>query len=154
MKARRQAVVLELVRRQPVRSQEQLRQRMRAAGFDVTQATLSRDIRELGLVKGGADGAYHAPLPQLPDVRAGGQLRRSLVEYLVRVDRVQQLVLLRTGPGEAPLLGVAIDGAALPEVVATLAGDDTVLVVAPDARRARAFVTRVEHLSAPSVSSR
>ena len=60
MKARRQSVVLEVVQREPVRSQEQLRRRMRAVGFDVTQATLSRDIRELGLVKGGADGAYQA----------------------------------------------------------------------------------------------
>ena len=61
MKARRQSVILDVIREQQVRSQEQLRRRMRGAGFDVTQATLSRDIRELGLVKGGPDGAYQAP---------------------------------------------------------------------------------------------
>src|SRR5690606_28075518 len=139
MKARRQSVILEVVGREPVRSQEQLRQRVRAAGFDVTQATLSRDIRELGLVKGGADGAYQAPAA--PGTAGGGGARpllhRAIAEYMTRVDRVQQLVLLRTGPGQAQLLGVAIDSARLPEVVGTLAGDDTILVIAPDARRAK-----------------
>jgi len=59
---------------------------------------------------------------------------------------VQQLVVLRTGPGQAQLLGVAIDAANLPEVVGTLAGDDTILVIAPDTRRARALVKRFEQL--------
>ena len=70
MKARRQSVVLDVIAREPVRSQEQLRHRMREAGFDVTQATLSRDIRELGLVKGGASGAYqpHATIASIDDV--------------------------------------------------------------------------------------
>ena len=71
-------------------------------------------------------------------------LQRALSEYLTRVDRVQQLVLLRTGPGQAQLLGVAIDGARLPEVVGTLAGDDTILVITRDARRAKALVKRFE----------
>src|SRR5438552_13949119 len=97
MKARRQAVILDVIQRAPVRSQEQLRRTMRAAGFDVTQATLSRDIRELGLVKGGADGAYQAPgRPAAPNGRtAESMLHRAVAEYLLRVDRVQQPVLLR-----------------------------------------------------------
>jgi transcriptional regulator of arginine metabolism len=148
MKARRQAAVLDAIRRSPVRSQEQLRRSLRAAGFDVTQATLSRDIRELGLVKGGADGAYQPPLRVEPNGGAAKSLlQRAAAEYLVRVDRVQQLVLLRTGPGQAQLLGVAIDSARLPEVVGTLAGDDTILVIAPDVRRARVFVKRLEEIS-------
>ena len=147
MKARRQSAIVEIVQRAPVRSQEQLRRSMRAAGFDVTQATLSRDIRELGLVKGGSDGAYQAPSPPHRTPRNGQTLlNRAAAEYLMRVDRVQQMVLLRTGPGQAPLLGVAIDAAQLPEVVGTLAGDDTILVIAPDARRARALVKRFEEL--------
>lgn len=148
MKARRQSLLLELVQREPVRSQEQLRRRMQEAGFDVTQATLSRDIRDLGLVKGGADGAYQA----VPRVAANGHaakslLHRALADYLTRIDRVQQLVLLRTGPGQAPMLGVAIDTARFPEVVGTLAGDDTILAITRDARRARAFVRRIESLA-------
>jgi transcriptional regulator of arginine metabolism len=147
MKARRQSVIMDIIHRSPVRSQEQLRKSMRTAGFDVTQATLSRDIRDLGLVKGGAGRAYQAPsMPQRSPQNGQSLLHRAATDYLTRVDRVQQLVLLRTGPGQAQLLGVAIDAAHLPEVVGTLAGDDTILVVAPDARRARALVKRFEHL--------
>lgn len=149
MKARRQAAILDIVQREPIRSQEQLRRRVKGEGFDVTQATLSRDIREIGLVKGGADGAYQPPgQPAASPAAAASQLQRALGEFLGRVDRVQQLVLLRTGPGQAQLLGVALDRARLPEVVGTIAGDDTILVIAPDARRARALVQRLEEFAA------
>ena len=148
MKTRRQSVILDVIQRQPVHNQEQLRRLVRAAGFDVTQATLSRDVRELGLVKGGAAAAYQPP------GAAGGNghspkalLNRAVADYLTRVDRVQQLVVMRTGPGQAQLLGVALDNARLPEVVGTIAGDDTILVVTPDARRARALVKWLEGLS-------
>jgi len=148
MKARRQSVILDAVRQQPVRSQEQLRRHLHASGFDVTQATLSRDVRELGLVKGGEDGAYQAPARVQPSGQsAASMLHRTLVDYLTRVDRVQQLVLVRTGPGRAPVLGVAIDDAKLPEVVGTLAGDDTILIITPDARRARTLVKRLEEMT-------
>src|SRR5215203_175981 len=110
MKARRQSVILDVIQRAPVRNQEQLRKTLRGAGFDVTQATLSRDIRELGLVKGGADGAYQASaLAVLNGHTPKSLLHRALSDYLARVDRVQQMVLLRTGPGQAQILGVALD---------------------------------------------
>ena len=146
MKTRRQQVILDVIARQPVRSQEQLRTSLRAAGFDVTQATLSRDIRELALVKGGPDGAYRAPGQEIaPNGKvATTALQRAIAEYLVRVDRVQQLVLLRTGLGRAQALCVALDDARLPEIVGTVAGEDTVLAIAPDARRAKALVKRLE----------
>jgi transcriptional regulator of arginine metabolism len=145
MKARRQSLILDVVQREPVRSQEQLRRRVRAKGFDVTQATLSRDIRDLGLVKGGSDGAYQTPGEATPNATAARlALQRALAEYLARIDRVQQMVVLRTGPGQAQMLGVALDRARLPEVVGTIAGDDTILVIAPDVRRARALVKKLE----------
>ena len=148
VKTRRQAAVLDAIQRAPVRSQEQLRRTMRSAGFDVTQATLSRDIRELGLVKGGADGAYQAPGRAAPNGKAAeSMLQRAVAEYLLRVDRVQQLVLLRTGLGRAQALCVTIDDAHLPEVVGTVAGEDTVLVIAPDAKRAKALVKRFERFT-------
>ena len=76
-----------------------------AAGFDVTQATLSRDIRELGLVKGGADGAYQAPpRSSRTAIPPKAMLQRALASQLRRIDRVQQLVLLRTGLGQAQSL--------------------------------------------------
>ena len=151
MKTRRQSAILDVIRRQPVRSQEQLRRALRSAGFDVTQATLSRDIRELGLVKAAAGRGYQAPDGGNGQPPAAGRplLPRAVADHLTRVDRVQQLVLLRTGPGQAQLLGVALDGADLPEVVGTIAGDDTILVIARDVRRARALVKRLEALSRP-----
>jgi transcriptional regulator of arginine metabolism len=154
MKARRQSVILDVIQREPVRSQEQLRRRMRAAGFDVTQATLSRDIRELGLVKGGPAGAYQATAaPGANGHGAKSLLQRALADYLTRLDQVQQLVVMRTGPGQAQLLGVALDGARFPEVVGTLAGDDTILVIAADTRRARALVKRLEQIAGERMAS-
>jgi transcriptional regulator of arginine metabolism len=148
MKVRRQAAIVDIIQREPIRSQEQLRRRMKAEGFDVTQATLSRDIREIGLVKGGADGAYQPPLQaDASPATAASLLQRAVGEYLARMDQVQQLVVLRTGPGQAQLLGVALDRARLPEIVGTIAGDDTILVIAPDARRAKGLVKRLEDYS-------
>ena len=149
MKTQRQSAILEAIQGQRVRSQEQLRRLLRAGGFDATQATLSRDIRELGLVKGGADRAYQPPAFPSANGNASSLLNRAVADYLTRADRVQQLVVLRTGPGQAPLLGVALDGARLPELVGTIAGDDTILAIARDVRRARALVRRLERLARP-----
>ncbi len=145
MKAFRQSIVLDLVDREAITSQEQLRRRLHGRGVAVTQATLSRDIKELGLVKRAADGAYSRPGPGGGAARVHeAQLKRTVVEYLRRVARVQQLLVLRTDPGQAQLLGIAIDRALVPEVVGTIAGDDTVLVVCPDGRRARTLARRFE----------
>ena len=140
MKAQRQAAILALVSREAIHSQEQLRRRLRVQGFDATQATLSRDIRDLGLVKRAADSAYQRPQTEVVAPPAAGiALQRALSEYASSVDRVQQLVVVRTGPGQAQPLALAIDRAMLPEVLGTLAGDDTILVISRDARRARAL---------------
>jgi transcriptional regulator of arginine metabolism len=146
MKSYRQAAILEVVDHAEIHSQEALRRKLRARGFDVTQATLSRDIRDLGLVKRAGDGAYQRAGG--PAARPGGAgeagVRRAVAEYLRRIDRVQQFVVLRTDAGQAQPLAVAIDRANLPEVVGTIAGDDTILVIARDPRRADAFVSRLE----------
>ncbi|MCC7242511.1 MAG: arginine repressor, partial [Acidobacteria bacterium] len=109
MKSRRQAVIRDLVADEAIRSQEQLRRRLAGRGFDVTQATLSRDIKQLGLVKRSADGAYQPAAAGPPLPTALTALGRALAEYLERAEAVQQLVVLRTGPGQAQLLGLALD---------------------------------------------
>lgn len=148
MKSRRQAALLDVVEHEPVRSQEQLRQRLAARGFDVTQATLSRDIKELGLLKRSSDGAYQsAAADQAPAATTMGTLARALTEFLVNIEPVQQLVVLKTGAGQAQLLGVAIDKARLDGVAGTLAGDDTILVIARDARAAQAVVKTLKDLA-------
>jgi len=146
MKARRQTAILELVDREPLHSQEQLRRRLRPRGFDATQATISRDIKELGLVKRAGDGAYQRPGSDTTDPETAlTALERAAAEFLRRVERVQQLVVIRTGIGQAQPLAIAIDRAQLPEAVGSIAGDDTILVVARDGRRAAALVKRLEH---------
>ena len=145
MKTRRQSVILEIVDLEALHSQEQLRRRLRQRGFDATQATISRDIADLGLVKRAGDGAYQrlgleATSPEM----ARTALERAAAAFLRRVERVQQLVVLRTGRGQAQALAEALDRAQLAEMVGTVAGDDTILVVARDSKRAAALVKRLE----------
>ncbi|MCC7416715.1 MAG: hypothetical protein IT176_06185 [Acidobacteria bacterium] len=141
MKARRQSVLLDLIDHDPLHSQEALRRRLRQRGFHATQATISRDIAELGLVKRAGDGAYQRSGVEATDPQtARTALERAAAEFLRRVDQVQQLVVVRTGIGQAQPLAIAIDRAQLPEVVGTLAGDDTILIIARGAARAGALV--------------
>lgn len=144
MKTRRHALLLDLVEREALHSQEQLRRRLHRLGFDATQATISRDIKELGLVKRAGDGAYQRPgVDTTNPETARVALERAAGEFLWRVDRVQQLVVVRTGAGQAQPFALAIDRARLPEAVGTIAGDDTILVIARDARHAAALVRRL-----------
>jgi transcriptional regulator of arginine metabolism len=145
MKARRQAVILELVDREALHSQDHLRRRLHRRGFDTTQATISRDIKALGLVKRAGDGAYQRPGVDTTNPQtARTALERATAEFLRRAERVQQLVVIRTGVGQAQPLALAIDRAQLAEAVGTIAGDDTILIVARDGRRAAALVRRLE----------
>jgi transcriptional regulator of arginine metabolism len=145
MKARRQAVLLELIDREPLRTQEQLRRRLRQRGFDATQATISRDIKDLELVKRAGDGAYQRPGQDAANPETTlSALERAAASFLRRVDRVQQLVVIRTGVGQAQPLAIAIDRAQLPEAVGTIGGDDTILIIARDRRKADALVKRFE----------
>ena len=145
MKARRQATILELVDKEPLHSQEALKKRLHQRGFDATQATISRDIKELGLVKRAGDGAYQRPGAETLDPETAlTVLERAAGEFLQKVERVQQLVVIRTGRGQAQALAEALDRAELTETVGTIAGDDTILVIARDAKRAAALVKRLE----------
>jgi transcriptional regulator of arginine metabolism len=145
MKARRQSVILDLIDREPLHSQEQLRRLLVRHGYKATQATISRDIRDLGLVKRAGDGAYQRPgTDDASPETALGALEHAASQFLRAVDRVQQLVVVRTGAGQSQPLAVAIDRARLPEVVGTIAGDDTILVIARSDRRAAELVKRLE----------
>jgi transcriptional regulator of arginine metabolism len=138
MKSRRLTAIRQIVEHEAIHSQEELRQRLLTMGFDVTQATLSRDVKELGLMKRAADGAYQpagaGTAAPSSAAAAAVALSRALGEFLLSVDVAQQLVVVRTGPGQAQLLAIAVDRAQLPDVIGTIAGDDTILVVCRDAR--------------------
>ena len=142
MKARRKAAILELVENEAITSQEQLRERLRGLGIETTQATLSRDIQELGLVKRAADGAYRRAGADGVSGDAQAALRRAVEEYLRTQETVQQLLVLRTDPGQAQPLAVAIDRARVPEIAGTIGGDDTILVICRSAVEAAAIADR------------
>ena len=133
----RQGRIVELVSQRAIRSQSELAKTLAMEGIDVTQATLSRDLDELGAVKlRGADGG--APVYVIPEdgspvrgVQGGtSRLARVLGELLVSVDHSANLAVLRTPPGAAQFLASALDRAALNDIVGTIAGDDTIIVVA------------------------
>jgi transcriptional regulator of arginine metabolism len=148
MKTRRLSAIRQLIDQAPVHSQEELRQRLAKLGFEVTQATLSRDIKELGLVKRSSDGAYQGANGDAGSTASAvAALSRALGEFLLSVDAAQHLVVVKTGPGQAQLLALAIDRAKLAEVVGTIAGDDTILVVCRDTRHAQSTRTTLERLA-------
>src|SRR4029453_9977673 len=109
MKARRQSVILELIDREPLHSQELLRRRLHQRGFEATQATISRDIAELGLVKRSGDGAYQRPGAEATNPETAlAALERAANEFLRRIDRVQQLVVVRTRRAQAQRAGAPL----------------------------------------------
>ena len=154
----RQGRIVEMVSQRAVRSQSELAKLLAAEGIDVTQATLSRDLDELGAVKlRGPDGG--APVYVIPEdgspVRGiqGGTTRlvRVLGELLVSTDFSGNLAVLRTPPGAAQFLASALDRAALHEVVGTIAGDDTILVVAREPMTGAELADRITALASGSV---
>ena len=142
MKARRKVAILELVDSEAITSQEQLREKLRSRGIEATQATISRDIQELGLVKRAADGAYRRAAADGSVGDAQIALHRAVEEYLRTQETVQQLLVLRTDPGQAQPLAVAIDRARVPEIAGTIGGDDTILVICRSAVEATTIANR------------
>ena len=130
----RQGQILKLISSRRILTQEDLAHQLKSAyGIQTTQVTLSRDVRELGLLK------THEGYRQVTPVSRGPELATVVSEMLRDARVAQNLIVLRTSPGNANALAVALDNEEWPEVVGTLAGDDTVLVVAPDARTATAL---------------
>jgi transcriptional regulator of arginine metabolism len=158
-RAARQARIAELITQRAIRSQAELATLLAAEGVEVTQATLSRDLDELGAVKlRGPDGG--APVYALPEdghpMRASAsgvsRLARLLGELLVATEASGNLVVLRTPPGAAQFLASAVDRSALHDVVGTIAGDDTVLVVAREGVPGSELARRLEGLRTPGTA--
>ena len=143
-KQHRQQALLRLVQGQKLSTQQELVRALKGAGFPATQATVSRDIVELGLVKVARNGthAYAAPTA----VASGGgteRLRRFCEDYPVEGSIAANLVVLRSPPGTANAMAIALDTSALAEIVGTVAGDDTVFVATSTERHARSLLTRL-----------
>jgi transcriptional regulator of arginine metabolism len=132
-KSFRQGQILRIIRNKGIHTQEELARELSAVSIQATQVTLSRDIRDLGLVKT-AEG-YRA----LATEETGPELADVVAEFMQDIRVAQNLVVVRTSPGNANSLAIAIDKEDLPEVVGTVAGDDTILVITPDAKTALEF---------------
>lgn len=147
MKTQRQAAILRLVRERRIQSQEQLRELLAAEGISVTQATLSRDIRELRLAKV-ADprgGSYYAVQPEGGAVRP--PLSQLLPTLLLSVQGVGNLLVAKTPSGSASAVAEALDAENWPGMVGTIAGDNTILIVAQNSRAQKQILARLKSLA-------
>jgi len=143
-KLSRHKMILELLDDGPVASQEELQRLLHKRGFDAGQATLSRDIRELGLAKT-ADGYSH------PGGEAAGEtdlppVSRMVREFVTSVRAAQNLLVTNTSIGSAQPVAAALDAEQWPEMLGTLAGDDTILVVTSSNKQCRALGKKVREL--------
>ena len=139
-KATRQKSILEILRKGPVPSQEDLQAALEKKGFEVGQATLSRDIREIGLVK----SAEGYGLPQGISVsEALPSVERLVREFVLEIRQAQNLLVIKTSVGSAQPVAAALDGEQWPEVVGTLAGDDTILVISSNKKTAAGLAARI-----------
>jgi transcriptional regulator of arginine metabolism len=139
-KRERHQAILEIIRRQRVHTQEELAGLLAERGIETTQVTLSRDMRELDLAKT-SDG-YR----QLSGTPAGPSLEDAVAEFLTEIRVAKNLIVLKTRTGSASPLAVALDQANWPEIVGTVAGDDTILIVTPDDETAQQLRQKLSSL--------
>ena len=151
MRERRQRAILTLVATRPIHSQEELAEMLEAQGFETTQATISRDIKDLGLAKlsiknGNGNGhqfKYVLPAPQLS---FASRLHRAVTELVTNIASSVNLIVLRTPPGSAMLVATAIDEAQWPEIIGSIAGDDTIMVIVRDPKETPIIVQRFKDM--------
>lgn len=128
LKQRRQRAMADLIRSEPIASQEELAERLSQLGFLVTQATISRDLEQIGAVKVRRAGRLSYSLADEASAAAGPRLTSVLREFARSVEAATNLVVIRTPPGSAHLIGVALDQSDIPGKVGTICGDDTIFV--------------------------
>jgi len=147
MKQLRQRAIRDLVDQRPIRTQQELAAALRERGFRATQATVSRDVAELGLAKGrrGAARAYVLPA-RLVEAETSGEdrLRRLLADLPVELREAGLVLVVRTLPGSAHAIAAALDRTRWPEVVGSIAGDDTLFVAFADRRALRLTKARIQ----------
>ena len=147
-RTRRLRILAELIRSGAFVSQEELTEKLKELGFAVTQATISRDLEQLGAVKVKRGGVLSYALPdQLGTADwSAGRLERILREFAVSIEAAGQLIVLKTPPGSAHLVASAIDHAQLPEIAGTVSGDDTMFVAIRDGIIIQQVLARFERM--------
>jgi transcriptional regulator of arginine metabolism len=144
LKEQRQRAITELIRGHALASQDELAERLSGLGFAVTQATISRDLEQLGAVKvrRGRQLSYALPDPALgaPSPRLAAVFR----DWVRSIEAAANLVVIKTPPGSAHLVGVVLDQSELPEIVGTICGDDTIFIACRDAADGQALTVRLK----------
>jgi transcriptional regulator of arginine metabolism len=143
-KVLRHRAILEALRQGPVASQEDLQKALRKRGFKVGQATLSRDIRELNLSK--TAGGYSVPQGEAAGGLALPPVQRLVREFVLDVRPAQNLLVLKTIVGSAQPVAAALDEQEWEEMVGTIAGDDTILIICPDKDACKKVASRIEEM--------
>jgi transcriptional regulator of arginine metabolism len=128
LKDRRQRAIADLIRSHALSSQEELADRLTALGYAVTQATISRDLEQLGAVKVRRSGQLSYALPDQVPASPAPRLAAVFREWVRSIDPAGNLVVIKTPPGSAHLVGVVLDNSGLTEIVGTICGDDTLFV--------------------------
>ncbi len=146
-KNRRLGIIKEILERHRPRNQQELLELLTRSGAASTQATLSRDLRELGVLKG--PEGYELPRAGVSEAREqpSQELRRALQSYLRSARRAGNLVVIKTGPGQAAPLALEIDRAAPKDAVGTVAGDDTVFVASPSPNKAARLLRSIDAMA-------
>jgi transcriptional regulator of arginine metabolism len=147
-RSQRLRALAELIRSGAYVSQEELTERLKALGFAITQATVSRDLDQLGAVKVKRGGVLSYTLPDQIGAAdwSTERLERILREWVVSIEAAGQMIVIRTPPGSAHLVASAIDHAMLPEVAGTVSGDDTMFVAVRDGISIRNTLSRFERM--------
>ena len=142
-KAQRHIKIREIIATRDIETQEELVEELRKAGYNVTQATVSRDIKELHLVKVPThNGRYKYSLPADRRFNPLQKLKRMLMESFVGIEKSENLIVIKTLPGNANAVGALIDSLEWPEIIGTIAGDDTILIVCRDREKVPELVDR------------
>jgi transcriptional regulator of arginine metabolism len=150
MKQLRQRAIRDLVEQRPIRTQQELATALRERGFRTTQATISRDVAELGLIKVTRDAmAVYAIPPRLIEAESSGEdrLRKLLGDLAIEVHEAGLILVVRTLPGSAHAIAAALDRTRWPEVAGSIAGDDTLFVAFPDRAAMQRIKRRLVHLA-------
>jgi len=157
MKTTRQRAILQIIATRPIHSQEELAALLEEQGYEVTQATVSRDVKELGLIKvplkGGTGGQQFKYIEPGFTTNYSSRLHRVIAELVTHVSGTLNQIVLRTPPGGAMMVASAIDAAEWREILGTIGGDDTVLVILAAAEELPVVMQRFEDLRAEAESA-
>ena len=144
MKGFRQMKIREIIGEQEIETQDELVEALRIAGLNVTQATVSRDIKEMQLVKvPTGDGRYKYSLAPEGRVNPLQKLKRTLQDHFVHIDRADNLIVMKCLPGTANAIGALIDAMEWSEVMGTICGDDTILIICRTKKQSEVIVDRL-----------